>query len=143
MRRKMRKERTQNDGKVTPKLSREYQLGRGRVASKLKSSALKFGAMLSSYVPFFPGSMAAPTESGHSRILDKEAISDFPSFRGDGCEQIQPANTEILKRATLKIDLYLIPILGMFCVSSHLLQLSLLGSHIPSVLLSFLVSASG
>ena len=85
--------------------------------------------------------MAAPTESGHSRTLDKEAISDFPSFREDGCEQIQPANTEILRKATLKIDFYLIPILGMFCVSSHSSQLSFLGSHIHSVFLSFLVSA--
>jgi hypothetical protein len=85
--------------------------------------------------------MAAPTESGRSRTLDKEAISNFPNFRGDDCEKTQHANTEVLRRATLKIDLYLIPILSMFCVSSHSPQLSLLTSHIPSVLLSFVVSA--
>ena len=50
----------------------------------------------------------------------KEVISDIipnPPVRGDDSEQTHPANTEILRKATLKIDFYLIPIMGMFCVS--------------------------
>jgi hypothetical protein len=66
--------------------------------------------------------MVASAESRPLRTSNKEAISDIiPNLpaRGDDChcEQIHPANTRILRRATLKIDLYLIPIMGMFCVS--------------------------
>ena len=71
--------------------------------------------------------MVASTESGRSRTLNKESDSDIiPSLRGDDTE---PANTRILRRATLKIDFYLIPIVGMFCVSpSPLAPLLLLPS---------------
>ena len=83
--------------------------------------------------------MAPSTESGRSRTLNKESSSDIiPSLRGDDCEA---ANTKILRRATLKIDSYLIPILGMFCVST--LPTPPFSVFIsPSDLLSFLVSAS-
>ena len=78
--------------------------------------------------------MAAPNEYGLP--LNKETNSDIPGLREDGCE---PANTKILRRATLKIDLYLIPILGTICTT---LSPSLLRSaHLPLDLLSFLVSA--
>ena len=72
--------------------------------------------------------MAAPTESGRSRTPDKEANSDIPSRRRGDSEQIQIAKSEILRRATLKIDFYLIPVVGMFCVSSNSHLLSLLTS---------------
>jgi hypothetical protein len=63
--------------------------------------------------------MAPSTESGRSRTLNKEASSDIiPSLRGDDSEQALPTNMKILRTATLKIDFYLIPILGMFCMSS-------------------------
>ena len=85
--------------------------------------------------------MVASTESGRSHTLNKESDSDIiPSLRGDDSE---PANTRILRRATLKIDFYLIPILGMFCVSSlpsHLYFYFPVLISYPD-LLSFLVSA--
>lgn len=69
----------------------------------------------SSLFLLFPGLMAPSTESGRSPTLNKESGSDIiPSLRGDDYEA---ANTKILRRATLKIDFYLIPIVGMFCVS--------------------------
>ncbi|KAH9992319.1 MFS general substrate transporter [Russula vinacea] len=59
--------------------------------------------------------MAPSTESGRSHTLNKEASSDIiPSLRGDDSEQALPTNMKILRRATLKVDFYLIPILGMF-----------------------------
>ena len=58
--------------------------------------------------------MAASTKSEYPRTLNKETNSDIPSLRGDDCEL---ANTKILRRATLKIDLYLIPILGTICTA--------------------------
>ena len=70
--------------------------------------------------------MAGSTESGRARTPNKEANTDIPSLRGDDCEQIQSANTKILKRATLKIDFYFIPLMGMFSVSSLLLARRLL-----------------
>ena|ERR1700733_11281375 len=90
-----------------------------------------------------PGLMVASAESGErSRTSNKEVISDIiPSLHGYDCELMHPTNTKILRRATLKIDFYLIPIVGMFCVSDPLtFYFSVLIS--PSVLLSFLVSAS-
>jgi hypothetical protein len=84
--------------------------------------------------------MVASTES--IRLRPKEAISDvIPNLpvRGDNCEQMHPANTKVLRRATLKIDFYLIPIMGIFCVFLTLTFASLeLISR--SDLLSFLVS---
>jgi hypothetical protein len=45
----------------------------------------------------------------------------------------ESANTEVLRRATLKIDFYMITITGMICVSSLTLALFLLlGAHLPS-----------
>ena len=64
--------------------------------------------------------MAASAESRRLRTSDKQVISDIiPNLpiREDDCEQMHPENTKILRRATLKIDFYLIPIMGMFCVS--------------------------
>jgi hypothetical protein len=63
--------------------------------------------------------MVALAESKRLRTSDKEAVSDIiPNLpmRGDDYEQMHPANTKILQRATLKIDFYLIPITGMFCL---------------------------
>jgi hypothetical protein len=74
---------------------------------------------VSSLLPLVSNLMVASAESILSRISNKEAIPDIiPNIpvRGDECEQIHPANTRILQRATLKIDFYLIPIMGMFCV---------------------------
>jgi hypothetical protein len=66
----------------------------------------------------FPDLMAASAKSGRSRTPNKEATSDIiPSLHGHDCELMQPKNTKILQRATLKIDFYLIPIVGMFCLS--------------------------
>ncbi len=39
----------------------------------------------------------------------------IPNLRGDDYEKMQSVNTKIIRRATLKIDFYLIPLLGMFC----------------------------
>ena len=72
-----------------------------------------------SLLPLVPLLMVASAETRRLRTSNKEAISDIiPNLpaRGDDCEQMHPANTKILRRATLKIDLYLIPIMGMFCV---------------------------
>jgi hypothetical protein len=75
---------------------------------------------VSSLLPLVSNLMVASAESRLSRTPNKEAIPDIiPNIpvRGDDCEQIHPANTKILQRATLKIDSYLIPIIGMFRVS--------------------------
>ena len=68
----------------------------------------------------FPTLMAPGplTKSGRPRSSNKEA-SYNPSLRRDVSE---PANTKVLRRATLKIDFYLIPILGMFGVFSESLS---------------------
>ena len=85
--------------------------------------------------------MSVESERSRTRTFKKETTSDIiPSLHDRDCEMIQPTNMKILRRATLKIDLYLIPMLAMFCVShSTSLYFSLLTS--PSDLLSFLVSA--
>jgi hypothetical protein len=99
---------------------------------------------VSSPLPLVPSLMVASAESRLMRTSNKEAISDIiPNLpvRGDDCEQMHPANTKILRRATLKTDFYIIPITGMFCGSlvPHLnLYFSVLISR--SDLLSFLVS---
>jgi hypothetical protein len=66
--------------------------------------------------------MAAELGSGRSPSPNKEDVtSGFnPSLRGDNPVEIQLTNSNVLRRATLKIDLYLIPILAMYCVSSLL-----------------------
>ena len=86
----------------------------------VKCSVLRGVPLSASLHPFIPILMAASAESRRSRPPNKEAISDIiPSLpvRGDDCEQMHPANTKVLQRATLKVDLYLIPMMGMFCVS--------------------------
>jgi hypothetical protein len=75
---------------------------------------------MSSLLPLVPNLMVVSAESRRLRTSDKEVIPDVISsipVRGDDCEQMHPANTKILQRATLKIDFYLIPMMGMFCVS--------------------------
>jgi hypothetical protein len=42
-------------------------------------------------------------------------IDVVPSIHGDEDAPIRPIDPKILRRATLKIDFYLIPIIGMFC----------------------------
>jgi hypothetical protein len=62
--------------------------------------------------------MATSIESGRSPSPNKENTSDIiPSLRGDDTEQNRAVHAKLLERATLKIDFYLIPIVGMFCVS--------------------------
>jgi hypothetical protein len=86
---------------------------------------------------------AASSESGRSRSPNKENGSDIiPSLRGDDPGLIQPMNPKILQRATRKIDFYLIPLVGMFCMSfSSGLTLNRYVLTSRSDLLSFLVSA--
>jgi hypothetical protein len=99
---------------------------------------------VSSLLPLIPSLMVASAESRRLRTStsNKEAISDIiPNLpvRVDDCEQMLPADTKILRGATLKIDFYLIPIMGMFCVSliSTFTSQCFISS---SDLLSFLVS---
>lgn len=62
--------------------------------------------------------MATSIESECSPSPNKENTSDIIlSLRGDDLEQNRAAHAKLLERATLKIDFYLIPIVGMFCVS--------------------------
>jgi len=62
--------------------------------------------------------MAALFESGRSPS-PKENTSDIaPTLPSNDPEKIQPTDPKLLQRATLKIDLYLIPIVGMFSVLS-------------------------
>lgn len=57
--------------------------------------------------------MVSSAESARLDTSYKEAISDgIPNQYEDDY-----VKRKVLERATLKIDLYLIPILGMFCVS--------------------------
>ena len=56
--------------------------------------------------------------SGRSPSPNKENTSDIiRKLHGDDREQNQAEDLKVLRRATLKIDLYLIPMVGMFCVS--------------------------
>jgi hypothetical protein len=62
--------------------------------------------------------MSASFESGHVPS-PKEKTSDIVQILpSDDPEKIQLTDPKVLQRATLKIDLYLIPIVGMFSVSS-------------------------
>jgi len=61
--------------------------------------------------------MATSTESGRSPSINKENTSDIiQKLREDDSEEDQAADLKVLRRATLKIDSYLIPIVGLFCV---------------------------
>ena len=60
--------------------------------------------------------MATSIGSGRSHSTNKENTSDIHRLREDDCEQSQAADSKVLRRATLKIDLYLIPIVGTICV---------------------------
>lgn len=88
--------------------------------SYVKSSVLRSPRIVPTLLPLISGLMVASAESRRLRTSNKEATPDtIPSIqvRGDDREQMHPVNTKILRRATLKIDFYLIPITGMFCVS--------------------------
>ena len=62
--------------------------------------------------------MHTTTGSGRSPSPDEEKTSDIiHRLRGEDHKQNQAADPEVLRRATLKIDFYLIPIIGMFRVS--------------------------
>ena len=75
--------------------------------------------------------------TGRSSSLHKENISDtIHGLREDDSEQNQAANPKVLQRATLKIDLYLIPMVGMFCVSSLPLVSPSTTNHSPLVQIS-------
>ena len=77
--------------------------------------------------------MVASAESRRLRTSNKEVTPDIiiPNIpvHGDDYEQMHPANAKILQRATLKIDFYLIPMMGMFCVS--LISTLLFSAHLP------------
>jgi hypothetical protein len=64
-----------------------------------------------------------PAEKIHSS--SKENSLDVQSIRGDENALVRPIDPIVLRRATLKIDFYLIPIIGMFC------ELSLLFHSLP------------
>jgi len=56
--------------------------------------------------------------SGRSPSPNKENTSDIiHRLHGDDHDQNQAKDLKVLRRATLKIDFYLIPIIGMFRVS--------------------------
>jgi len=55
------------------------------------------------------------TSIGSGRYPNTSEI--IPSLGGDDPKQNKVANAKVLERATLKIDIYLIPIVAMFCVS--------------------------
>jgi hypothetical protein len=49
----------------------------------------------------------------------KENMFDSPPILpSNDPEKVQPTDPKVLRRATFKIDIYLIPIIGMFSVSS-------------------------
>ncbi len=65
--------------------------------------------------------MAALFDSGNtpSPLPTKENMFDIaPILPSNDPEKIQPTDPKVLQRVTLKIDIYLIPIIGMFSVSS-------------------------
>ena len=59
--------------------------------------------------------MPASLRSEKNHSSGKEYSADVPSIGGDEDAPIRPIDPKILRRATLKIDFYLIPIIGMFC----------------------------
>lgn len=79
--------------------------------------------------------MTAPSEKIHYSAQE----SSVESIPGDENAPIRPIDPEVLRRATLKIDLYLVPIIAMFCELLSYLPLTYLSSPFPD-LLSFLVS---
>jgi hypothetical protein len=58
-------------------------------------------------------------------------VDVVPSIGGDEDAPIRLTDPKILRRATLKIDFYLIPIIGMFC------ELNLLSHHYLSLISPF------
>ena len=72
--------------------------------------------------------MPTSLRSEKSRSANKEYSVDVVlSITGDeNTLPIRPTDPKILRRATLKIDFYLIPIIGMFC------ELSLLSRALPT-----------
>ena len=59
--------------------------------------------------------MDASIGSGRSPSSDKEDI--LPRLRGNDREQSQAADPKVIRRVTLKIDFFLVPIVATFCVS--------------------------
>jgi hypothetical protein len=79
------------------------------------------------------------SEKIHSANKESCSVDVILSIPGDEhAPPIRPADPKVLKRATLKIDFYLIPIIGMFC------ELSLLSPYlslISPIIRSFVVSS--
>jgi hypothetical protein len=79
------------------------------------------------------------------KIQPADAIDIATILPSNDPEKIQPTDPKVVRRATLKIDLYLIPIIGMFSVSTLSLDspVIVMGSPVtPRLdLLAFLVSA--
>ena len=68
-----------------------------------------------------PLTMPASLRSEKIHSSNKESSVDVvASIRGDENAPIHPIDPKVLRRATLKIDFYLIPIIGMFCELSPL-----------------------
>lgn len=84
--------------------------------------------------------MPASLRSEKIHSSGKEYSADVPSIHGDEDAPIRPIDPKILRRATLKIDFYLIPIIGMFCELYFLSHLTYYSSLPFQDLLSFLVS---
>ncbi|KAI0301016.1 hypothetical protein B0F90DRAFT_1720978 [Multifurca ochricompacta] len=67
--------------------------------------------------------MSALIKSNRSPTFNKENGSDvISSIHGDDREHIHPIDPKVLRRATLKIDFYLIPIVAMYYLLSFLVS---------------------
>lgn len=76
--------------------------------------------------------------SRRSPSPNKEDTSDITHrLRGNDREQNQAIDPKVLRRATLKIDVYLIPIVGMFCASFLQLVSHSTANCLPHVQISF------
>jgi hypothetical protein len=60
--------------------------------------------------------MATSIGSERSPPTDKEDTSDIHRLHGYDSEKNQAADPKVLQRATLKIDFYLIPVVGTLCI---------------------------
>jgi len=81
-------------------------------------NGIKAGLVRYDTVPdFSPWPLLMDTSIGSERAPSPNKEDIIHRLRGDDREQNQAVDPKVLQRATLKIDFYLIPIVGMFCVS--------------------------
>jgi len=76
--------------------------------------------------------MALSVESGRGRspTLDVPVKGDSDIISSLHDDNLEPTNAKLIRRATLKLDVYVIPIVGMFCVSSLALILLFCSSSV-------------